>query len=361
MTLAIVYLLFVSVCYLMDNTNAKYNLKQSDRKLYATFHLVFIIFFALVFALRAETVGADTRSYAFSFRLAPYRTYESIFDPDATRKEYLFHALTKLIATYTDNIIIYFGIFGTLFTFSYGYMVHKHSDNYLISYIMLVAMYFSFIISGMRQVAAMSILLMSYSFVEKKKLIPFLLCIAVAYYFHNTAIVFLLAYPVAHMKWGKGQFIILASCVIVAYLMPGLANKVVFEWLAWDRLESYETYEASLTSSGFIIKIAILAFNLFHYKGTIEKNGENLKLYNMSILGTALQAFTVVMSQAFRMSLYFSIFDTVLTANVLAALKTDTNFNVRNKALVYMGVLGLLIVYYLFISTPIDYKISISL
>ncbi len=361
MALAITYLLFVFICYLMDNnTNQKYNLIQRDRKLYLTFHFLFIIFFTLVFALRAESVGSDTQRYVVGFKTSPYRTYESIFNADGEKKEYLYLVLTKIIATYTDSIIVFFGVYGALFTFSYGNMVHKHSDNYFVSYIMLVAMYFSFIISGMRQLAAMSILLMSYGFIVRKKLVPFLLCVAVAYYFHNSAIIFLLAYPVAHMKWGKGQFVILAVCIIMAYLMPGVATKVVFEWLAWDRFETYEAHSATLTSSGFIIKIAILAFNLFHYKGTVEKNSENLKFYNLSIFGTSLQAFTVVMSQAFRMSMYFSIFDTILTANVLAALRTDTNFKAKNKAFVYIGVISLLIVYYLFISTPVDYKMSIS-
>lgn len=360
--MAVAYLALLILTYVLDsNVNKKYRLKQKNRKLFLTFQMIFIVFLTLVLAFRDETVGADTRSYLSSFVNARYRTYDSIFnfDKDANSHEYLFYALTKFIASITENQIIFFGVYGLMFSVTYGYVVHRYSDNYMISYIVLLALYMSFIITGMRQVAAMSMLMISFVFVQKRKLIPFLICIAIAYYFHNTSIIFILSYPVAKLQFSRWHIIFLLFCTIMAYLLPNISTVILYDWLSWDKLENYETYEPQLSSSGFIIKLCILMFSLCYYKNTIKKNTNNIILYNMSVIGTGLQAFTVVMSQAFRMSMYFSIFDTILLSNVIQGLSADNKINQRNKIIIYVSVISVLLIYYFFVAGVIDYKLSI--
>lgn len=362
--MALVYLVLLGVCYLFDySVDRKYKIRQRDRKIYLTFQLVFIIFFALLMAFRDETVGPDTKSYLDAFKMSKYKTYENIFklDENARSKEYLFYALTKFIAGFTDRQIIFFGIFGSIFSFSYGFAVYRYSENYLISYIALLTLYITFIISGMRQVAAMSVLMFSFKYIKERKLLPFLICIFTAYYFHNTSIIFVIAYPIANLKFSKVHIIFLIICSVMAYFLPGVSNKILYEWLAWDKLEVYETYEAQISSSGFIIKLCMLAFTLFHYKDTVKKNPDNIILYNMSVMGTGLQAFTVVMSQAFRMSMYFSIFDTILLANVIQELSMDGEMKKRNKIMLYVGVIGILLFYYFFVAGALKYKMSTNI
>lgn len=360
MAMSIIYVIVLWLCWTMDNKMYEMDkLKQKDRNFFVSFHFLFVIFHTMIYALRDRTVGADTASYLITFSKAHYRSYESYFAEADRSHEYLFQIITKFISDLTGSQIIYLGFFGALFAFCIGYVIAKNSENYFVSYVTFIALYMNFAIAGMRQVAAMSVLLISYTFIKSRKLIPFLLCVAVAYFFHNTSIIFVAAYFIAPLKPGKKYIVYLGVCIVMAYFLPGVSETILYDGIGWDKLEAYETYEATISSAGLIIKICILAFNLFYYKQTVGANEYNKYLYNFSVVGTGLQAFTVVMSQAFRMSMYFSIFDIILLANVLSSISNNSKTGSKGRIIITMCIVALILFYYFFVSGVVQYKMSI--
>ncbi len=355
-----IYLASLALCYIVDNKMTRITkTEQRDRHFLITSQFLFVIYFGLMIGFRDLSVGADTQGYVEAFEQMKYKTFAAIFDSDGRSKEYLFEAIAKIIYMWTGNRFVYTTFFAMAFSMAYGYTVHKLSDNYFISYVVLLVLYMSFIISGMRQVAAMSILLLSYPLIKKRKLIPFLFCVALAYFFHNTSVIFVIAYFMANKKMGWLQISIIAAALILTYALPGVTKNFLYETIAWEKLEIYESYERTVNVSGFIIKMCIFAFNLYHYKAVVKKNENNLFLYNMAALGVALEAFTVIMSQAFRMSMYFSIFDTILLANVVQDFETNKQNKYSEKILTFVLVVGLLAIYYFIISQPLVYKMGI--
>ncbi len=355
-----IYLASLALCYIVDNKMTRITkTEQRDRNFFMTAQMIFVIYLGCMMGFRDLSVGADTKSYVEAFEQMKHTTFASIFDSDTRAKEYLYNAVTKILYMWTENRFVFTTFFAMAFSMAYGYTVHKLSDNYFISYVVLLVLYMSFIISGMRQVAAMSILLLSYPFIKKRKLIPFLLCVALAYFFHNTSVIFVIAYFMANKKMGWLQISIIAAALILTYALPNVTTKFLYETIAWERLENYQSYDKTLNVSGFIIKMCIFVFNLYHYKAVVKKNENNLFLYNMSALGVALEAFTVIMSQAFRMSMYFSIFDTILLANVVQDFETNKQNKYSEKILTFVLVVGLLAIYYFIISQPLVYKMGI--
>lgn len=361
MVMALVYLVLLAICYAIDKKSVSViKIEQSKRHFWLTAQFIFVIYLGLMIGLRDLNVGSDTHTYVEMFENMKHKTFSDIFDPSDRSKEYLFGAITKIIYMWTESRFVFMTSFAMAFSLSYGYLVHKLSDNYFISYVVLLVLYMSFIISGMRQVAAMSILLLSYPFIKKRKFIPFLLCVALAYFFHNTSVIFVVAYFMANRKMGWLQISIIAVALILTYVLPGITTKFLYDTIAWEKLEIYQDYDATVNISGFIIKMCIFAFNLYHYKAVVKKNENNLFLYNMSALGVAFEAFTVIMSQAFRISMYFSIFDTILLANVVQDFETNKQNKYSEKILTFVLVVGLLAIYYFIISQPLVYKMGIN-
>lgn len=357
------YFGLLALCWWLDTTtNNNLKMVQTRRNFFLTAHFIFAIYIGLMLGLRHEAVGPDTRSYIISFKEIKYTSFFEIFNADDRSKEYLFSAVSKLISMCTDNRFVFTTLFGMFFSLSYGYLVHKISDNYVISYAVLFFLYMNFVISGMRQVAAMSVLFLSYKFIKERRLIPFLLCIAVAYYFHNTSIIFVAAYFVNNKKMGPFQLLIIGAALFMTYILPSTTNKLLYNVIAWEKLAVYEVYDKkeSVNSTGFLIKLCLFIFNVFHYKQVVNKNKNNAFLYNMSAIGVAMEAFTVIMSQAFRMSMYFSIFDTILLANVLQGLDARGKRNYNNKMIAYIFTAAIFILYYFVISTPIVYRMGIG-
>lgn len=359
MLMTCIYFVFLAFCYGVDNKITRVTKKETqERKIFLTMQFLFVIYFGLMIGLRDISVGADTWSYVDTFENMKYKTFAELFNSADRSHEYLFSSITKILSMRTENRFVFTTVFAMGFSLSYGYIVHKLSDNYFVTYTVLMTLYMTFIISGMRQVAAMSILFLSYPFIKKRKLIPFLLCVAVAYFFHNTAVIFVLAYFIANKKMGWLQFGIIAGALVLTYVLPGVTTKFLYETIAWKKLETYQTYDATVNISGFIIKLFIFIFNLIHYKQVVEKDSSNLFLYNMSAMGVALEAFTVIMSQAFRMSMYFSIFDTILLANVVHNFKTNDRVKAFEKPIMFILVVALLVIYYFIISEPLVYKMG---
>ena len=352
-----IYILLVWICFIVDRTRCiNSNRELAYMKLTHTAQFWVIVYITLVFTFRGYNVGPDTDNYYYMFQEHINKGFDYVFRSDAKYPEYLFFFVLKLCTVISKEHYMFFGVYGAFFAVTYGYIVHKNSKNYFITYLLFLSMYLGFTISGMRQVAAMSTLFLAYLFMKKNKLMPFLICVVAAYFFHNTAIVFALAYPFRNKAVGKVQFIFLLACLVLAYLAPEAANVILFERIGWDRLDTYSKYESGLSSSGLIIKSAILAFNIVFYKNTMKQDKNNLTLFNMSFLGVGFQAFTIIFSQAFRMSTYFSIFDTILTANTIECLRKN-NDTKKMQVVIYLATIAACMLYYFVVSGSINYYI----
>lgn len=309
---------------------------------------------ALIIGLRADTVGTDSMHYSFFWRLSNQINWSQILE----YREPFFILLEKIFrATSNDYTIFFLGV-AVICVWGVGTLFYRYSEKPFISYVSLLSLsYIYFFMSGLRQSIAIAIIMFSYKYVRERKLIPFLLLVALAYGFHNTAVIFLLAYPIANVKINWKHF----TCIGVAYCASIFASSLIltflFEILSWERLIVYEKATSTLSLSGFIIQFCIMLFCMYYYPKRLKQVPEDLSLYNIMFLGLIFQVFTPIIGEFFRLSMYFSIFNTVLAANAYSA-----ESNKQLQAIVGIGIIGIFILYYLLFSGPnpsiIPYKLA---
>ncbi len=256
-------------------------------------------------------------------------------------KDPFFYLFSKIISILGFDYHMWLAILSGIFIYSVSRLININSPEPYISYIGLISLgYFFFSLTGLRQTMALALLLLSYSYLKDRKLTKFILIVVIASLFHSSALIFVVAYPLFNMKIGiKHAFGVIGS-LILATFFENLIREFILV-LSWtDQLSEYANRDTSLTISGFIIQISIFLFCLFFKKGVLISDNRNLGLYNLIFLGVIFQAFSTVIAEFFRISMFFSIYSIVLIPIAINTIK-DNNI----KVIVYLLVITALIAY----------------
>ena len=295
----------------------------------------------LVSGLRHETVGNDTIGYIEYFKSLIQMDWNSVSE----EREPGFSLLAKFLSVLSDNSTFFLASVAAIFTVSICFLIYKYSKNYFLSFVLLITLgIFYFSMAGLRQIIAMSILMFSIKFVRDRKILPFLLLVFIACFFHNTAICFILIYIVSYFKIGWKHLLVFVGFTILAFYYQNVIISVLFNTLALDRLSHYESVDSSISLSGFFVQLGIATYCLAYYKKAIKRDTTNIIFYNLMFLGILFQMFTPIIGEFFRLSLYFNIFNIILIPNVLMSKKNQNEI----RALEYLSILSILLLYFTF-------------
>ncbi len=277
----------------------------------------------LTFALRHPSMGIDLHYGSSSGYLASYKKIaEMSWEEVLAMESYL---------NYERGYVIFNKVVSTLFGSDYQilliacafcsiapmvYVIYKKSESPAFSFILYMSLpFFLLIFSGLRQSIAIGLCFLAFSFVEEKKLIPFLLWTALAYTFHSSAILFFVVYPAYHIKFSSGwrwaSAIALPLLYINAEEIFGLLNTLFSLGVTLDPTDAIEL---------FTVYTLIYAFCIFFQKdGGVRKKGfQNMLLakdeesgrqqgyLNMFWIACACQAMSAGYSLASRMGFYYS-------------------------------------------------------
>lgn len=341
-----IFVLYISFLYLLEMVLSRLRLNWKK-----TFVVCSSIFLFVIIGFRDYQVGVDTYGYMLSFNEFSNLyslSWKSILEIYSVNKEPLYVLFNLIISAFTDDFTVVLCGYALLYTIAVGVLVYRYSANPRWSFIVLLSLGFLyFAMAGIRQTMAMSILLFSYKYIKERKPLPFLLLVFLAYFFHNTSVVFLLAYPIAALKVNWKHLAALAAVYIVVFFFNGFVRFILFKLLNWERLSTYENRTVTLSFSGAVIQIAIFAFAYFFRKDAENNNRDNQILLNLSFLGCAFQLLSSVIAEFFRISMYFSIFNILMIPNMAYAIRVKSN-----KKIVYLVIPMLLLTYYFFFSGP---------
>lgn len=307
------------------------------------FVFVASIILFLILALRSITFGTDTIGYVNKYISLSYTSlYELLMNViTRTGKDPFFYLFAKVINLTGANYQIWLAILAGIFCYSVSKLVSKYSVEPYISFIALISLgYFYFSLTGLRQAMALSMIILSYRYLRERELVPFIMMILIGTLFHASAIIFLIAYPSANIKVGLKQGVGIIIALILAYLFKNEVLIIISYLNMGYRYENYLNHGASLTISGFIIQFAIYIFCLYFKKDILKSDIKNLSLYNLLFFGLVFQAFSAVIAEFFRVSMYFSIFSIVLIPKAILSVK-DKNM----KMIIYLSVLLALVAY----------------
>ena len=258
----------------------------------------------LMFVLRHKSVGSDTPGYVLGFEkgILKYSFYELLTKYDGDN-EIGYMLYVKLISLVTDNYTVFFLInaiiiFGAMLHFSIVYT----KNPFLFFYLFITMGTYSFISTGLRQSLAIAICLLAVDFVRDKKLISFLFMVCLAYFFHKSALIFLLIYPLSLIKkynWIGFIYIFLAVIFIVGF---SAFHTAFIQLLGYDGYDIEETGNAYLV----VLWIVLLAGYSFYILGGAKKEKlEQIIMAHFAALTVVFWLLRLISRTAERISFYF--------------------------------------------------------
>ncbi|MBQ8371400.1 MAG: EpsG family protein [Clostridia bacterium] len=282
--------IFPLLMWLVNDTVGKTKKLKEKDKTRIKYGLVVaaILPMMLMFILRHMSVGADTVGYVYFFEEEIRDiSLSKIFSASDIRFEVGFQIYVKIISLLTDSYTVFFLINGLLI---FGILFHfakKNTENPFVFFFLFITLgTYNFMETGLRQSLAMVICLLAVDFLKKNKpssVLVFVLLVVLAYFFHKSAIIFLLMCPLSLIKKFDWMFAIDAVLALVLTFGFAFFQDMFNELLGYD-------YEIEETGNGGIF-LALIIF-IFAYSCLVMYN--NRKKVDRQSLIVQLSLITII-------------------------------------------------------------------
>lgn len=306
-----------------------YNQAQNDKQKKWLFILGCLGLWLFV-GLRSNDTGNDTVGYIKHFQNIVNIRWDGI--AEAYTKDHGFYYFIKLIRSITSSTMVFKLVtaFASLIgVFDLCYRNTKRPVLALYFYVTIGNLFF--IMTGMRQAIAMSICLLSIRFIQKRKIIPFVLLILLAAQFHHSAYIFLVMYFLGTRRVDVLNMLITIFVTIAAYFSYEKLLNVANEVLDYN----YEVEELSNGGIFFAILLIILVLALIT-KSNWMKDIKERVVMNTGVLTVVIWVFRLISRTAERPSMYFlNAIPVVLSESI------DSIEDKQDKMLVELGAIAL--------------------
>lgn len=291
--------------------------------------LVTIIFLilTLVGGLRYE-VGQDYHSYERLFIERPW--VENEYDRAERDIGFMF-LIDRLSESNVPNWSIFLAF--SFFTILFLFLSFNKSPGLLsvgIFFFLTLGFYF-YSFNAVRQAFAMSALMLALTFVEKRKFIPFLICILLGASIHKSLIIFIPAYFILYRRIfiGKAWLLVAIGAIGFGFMLSFFFSSFIdtMNFLT----ESVEFgYRSAINKSGsgslmsilspiFIAKV-ILGLTIVHHAESLYKEfPKSVPFVNMSVIGALVYSAFSQVQFISRFNYYFQ-FMNVMTFSFLTML-----------------------------------------
>lgn len=226
-----------------------------------------------------------------------------------------------LISFITRNRYIFILIMTLMIYFNIYHAIKNYTDNYSFAIIIFLGFWFFFTFTYLRQAMAATIAWYGIKYILDRKLWKFLAVMAVAYMFHNSAIVFVPFYFIPIIKFNRNTLI----WILVSIFILGASG---FPSLLFEAYASVTAEQARLTESmedtgarwAYLIESAVIMYFIFaNYDKLFEDERQTL-MTNMAIVFAALLVLFYRSENGGRLSWVF-IIGLISTLSTIASQK----------------------------------------
>lgn len=321
-----------------------YNVKLNDVKPQNNTVFAIITFASVIFFSGLRNSVADTPAYIRFFQRIP-ASWEGLIDLWDSGVDKGFLVFTIVIKSVINDFHVWLFVIAAFTGVSIAMMLSKYSCNFFISVFMYVAScQFVWMFNGIRQYLAVVIIFLSFKFIVEERFFKYLLFVAIAATFHDTALIMI---PIYFVVKGKAL-----NWKTIAFL--GLSFSVLFfsnQFIAFlDLLMTGTTYEGDLyyfknddgTNIIRVIVASVPALISLLYLKVIRKLGDNRLniLVNISVIASSIYIVSSATSGVLigRLPIYLEIFNLILLPNLIERI-----FNTGSRKVIY----SLMIFFYL--------------
>lgn len=312
--------------------------------------------FVFVLALRSPFCGLDVTgatdaimpgSYGGIFHnISNYSVWDIIRDPISSggHMEIGWLLLTKFISFFSGNLQVYLAIIAILQFIPIAYIIGKYSKSVVLSYFIFACLgFYIHFFSGIRQMLALSIVLLAFDQLYRKKYAWYVFIVLLASSIHSSALFFLILWPLYKMRISfiASVIIILAIVVLMPFYQSFLSTvvDVLFDSRYGDYLEG--------EGSAFTMFIVYSFFLLLSFINKDKSPFLNYLRVTL-IVGIAGQSLGVLNNGAItRIGYYFNVFLMLLLPEVVYTFKKKSERNI-----VSLLAIVLLCVFFVLTTTP---------
>ena len=362
-----VILLLVIILGILINNN------DSNKKGFYCF-IVFAMLL-IIAGLRDFSLGNYDTEQIYVPRFTQYMNYSFDRIIDRQSKDTFFYLVVRFICEFTKDLHVVIFILSIPFLVSVTAYINKYSKVPWLSFILFLGLgYFGMSFYLLRQVVAMSLILVSYRFVLKRDLKMFIITVFAASMFHQTALIFLIVYLLFYISFSIKQIIFLLFGLVISSLsqlsvMQRLMNILNLFLSDTSRYDLYTTRESGLNYTGFLIQLCVLICVLvclrlqhkfdFGAKGTFKGFGLRIKKecfkekeyneltlqLNLLCLSLFFMLLSPIVGEFWRVAGYFGVFSIVLLPNAISGFSLK-----NNSRIISMIVATSFTLYFLFVS-----------
>jgi len=297
------------------------------------------ILLSLLIGLRHESLGMYDTEYLYipNFKqICKMTMFEVLRTFDFFRGNGLY-ICTKIFTYLSTNQYLWLFVTSLPFTISFSYFVYKYSKLPSLSFFLIFGLRIYLVnFFLIRQSIAAAILIWSYEFIKNKKLIPFILTVLLASWFHTTAIVFFIAYPLVHFKIGFKQMIAILGCLYIAIYYKADFFEFIFSLFGDVYYSGYYTTATSFdTLTYFYIYLLIVGIIVILKWGRVYSEDDKIMINCLNI-ATGFMAFSTILAEFYRIGMFFGAFGAVALANAYV----DTRFK-QYRIFIYIVIIVL--------------------
>ena len=290
----------------------------------------FILFILLI--LKADSVGVDTKFYISTFNNMKHISWDDIFQLKTS--EYGFYSLTYLCSKIFDSTQAYlFVIYFLILIITYFYY-KKNSENSIVTIIFILGIdTFCLLFSGLRQSIAISLCMLASFFMYEKNLKNFLryvIIVFIATTFHQSSLIFFVAYPLSIIKLKSKNLPIILTCYSLIFLMRKKILTFIIPYLPIKyQLYNYGTGGAYR----MILLLLLIVILLFIFDKNIhDKKYEMCR--NMVVFSSFIFIFSNIHFLAARFSYYYIVFLPIC----MQKLFTKNNSIILKSVIICLGI-----------------------
>ena len=244
-------------------------------------------------------------------------------------REYGYFLWEILVSQVTANRYIFILLSSLLMYFLYYKAFRKYINDYPLAAIVFLGLFFYFSITYMRQALAVGIVWQGIKYIYERKAIKFFLIVALAYSFHNSALVFAVAYFIPIKKYSKKTILYFLMLCLLVGMSPIPTILIASAGDTQGMAERTGKYQDDM--SGFRIEYIIEAiffiwFFFKNYDFFDNKHKKHLTFLNLSIIFCGILLAFIRFGQGGRFGWHF-FFGLIYTLTVLASQSRLFAFN----------------------------------
>lgn len=335
------YYILILIILLFHRTwsNQPKRKRVKSEKAYA---FIICIILVLLAAFRSDNVGADTVGYRNAYlAMGMFQSIQDIVDRH-TYDYLVYYGLSKLFHMAGMPVQVWFGFVEALYLYALMRLVNKFSKDKIFSLLVFTTIgLFSFSLAGLKQTMSMSLMMLAFIGLMEKKYWLSALLIVLTYYTHQSAMIFLAAFPLYYVR--KARWLIPATMgiFVLTYFYGFAFMETMVETIDNERWDKYLITDSGYSYVTFIFYLVITLVSGLNIKKyhAVDPSFSYL-FFGLSILGCGLQLLAGISPSLFRLAYLYTPFMMILLPNV--------SYYSNNKQLVRTILIVCIVFYFLY-------------